>query len=87
MAPGAGKGRHIDSRHLSVNARGMDLDDLPRRKDDPLVLLMREDLDRLSVEELRKRIAALEAELQRTHAKLEGATNFRSAADALFKKG
>ncbi len=66
----------------------MDLDDLlPRKKDDPLALVTREDLDRLSVEELRARIAVLEAEIARTKAKLEGATSFRSAADALFKKG
>ncbi len=66
----------------------MDLDDLlPRKKDDPLALVTREDLDRLSVEELRARIAVLEAEIARTKAKLEGATSFRSAADALFRKG
>jgi uncharacterized small protein (DUF1192 family) len=66
----------------------MDLDDLlPHKKDDPLALITREDLDRLSVEELRARIAVLEAEIARTKAKLEGATSFRSAADALFRKG
>ena len=66
----------------------MDLDDLlPRKKDDPLALVAREDLDRLSVDELRARIAALEAEIARTKTKLEGATSFRSAADALFRKG
>ena len=66
----------------------MDLDDLlPHKKDDPLALITREDLDRLSVEELRGRISVLEAEIARTKAKLEGATSFRSAADALFRKG
>jgi uncharacterized small protein (DUF1192 family) len=66
----------------------MDLDDLlPHKKDDPLALITREDLDRLSVEELRARISVLEAEIARTKAKLEGATSFRSAADALFRKG
>ena len=67
----------------------MDLDDLlPRRKpDDVLSALTRQDLDPLSVEELSERIAALEAELARTRAKLDGAKSFRSAADALFKKG
>lgn len=65
----------------------MDLDEhLPRRADDPLRLLAREDLDRLSVAELDARIAALEAELARTRAKREGASRFRSAADALFRK-
>lgn len=65
----------------------MDMDDLfPRRKDDPLKSLGTEDLDPLSVDELEARIAALEAEIARTRAKLEGARNFRGAADALFKK-
>lgn len=65
----------------------MDLDDLlPKRKDDPLAQVMREDLDRLSVAELTARIAALEAEIARTQAKLASASTFRSAADALFKK-
>jgi uncharacterized small protein (DUF1192 family) len=67
----------------------MDLDDLmPRRKDgDPLAALARQDLDPLSVDELAARIAALEAEIERTRGKLEGARSFRSAADSLFKKG
>lgn len=66
----------------------MDIDDmLPRRKNDPLDALVREDLDRLSVDELQARIATLVAEVERTRKKLAGATNFRSAADALFRKG
>lgn len=67
----------------------MDLDDLqPRRKpDDALAALARQDLDPLSVDELESRIAALEAEIARTRAKLEGARSFRSVADSLFKKG
>ena len=67
----------------------MDVDDLlPRRKpDDTLTALARQDLDPLSVDELAERIAALEAEIARTRAKLDGARSFRSAADALFKKG
>ena len=67
----------------------MDLDDLqPRRKpDDALTALARQDLDPLSVDELESRIAALEAEIGRTRAKLEGARSFRSVADSLFKKG
>lgn len=66
----------------------MDLDDLlPRRKDDHLAALAKQDLDPLSVDELDARIAALQAEIERTRAKLEGARSFRSAADSLFKKG
>jgi uncharacterized small protein (DUF1192 family) len=65
----------------------MDADDLlPRRKDDALAQLAREDLDRLSVAELDERIADLEAEIARCRAKRDGAARFKSAADALFSK-
>lgn len=65
----------------------MDIDDLtPRKRDDALAALTQQDLDPLSVDELRDRIVRLEAEIARTTAKLEGATRFRSAADSLFKK-
>ncbi len=65
----------------------MDAEDfLPRRKDDLLAQLHREDLDPLSVDELTARIAALEAEIARTRAKRDAASRFRNAADALFKK-
>lgn len=66
----------------------MDPDDtMPRRKDDTLALLAREDLDPLSVEELEARIALLELEIARVKAKRDSAGAFRSAADALFRKG
>ncbi len=61
-------------------------DDLPRRADDVLVVLARQDLDPLSVEELHARIAGLEAEIVRTRRKIEGAVNHRATADALFKR-
>jgi uncharacterized small protein (DUF1192 family) len=65
----------------------MDLDDiLPKRPDDPLVQVLRQDLDRLSLDELRDRITILTAEIARVQTKLEGATKFRSVADSLFKK-
>lgn len=65
----------------------MDLDELfPDKPDDPLKLLARQDLDPLSVEELRARIALLEAEIERVKAKLEASVNFRASADELFKK-
>lgn len=65
----------------------MDADDLqPRRRDDALATLRREDLDPLSVAELEARIVGLDAEIVRTRAKLAGATKFRSAADGLFKR-
>ena len=63
----------------------MDLDELlPRKKDDPLGALVRQDLAPLSRDELDARIAALEAEIVRTRAHLDAAGSVRSAADALF---
>ena len=65
----------------------MDLDELfPDKPQDPLTLLTRQDLDPLSVEELRDRIAILEAEIARVKAKLDSSVNFRASADELFKK-
>jgi uncharacterized small protein (DUF1192 family) len=70
-----------------VNVHGMDLDELfPDKPDDPLKLLTRQDLDPLSVEELRARIEILKAEIDRVKAKLESSVNFRASANELFKK-
>ena len=49
--------------------------------------LARQDLDPLSVEELRARIEALEAEILRVKNKLDGSLTFRAQADTLFRKG
>jgi uncharacterized small protein (DUF1192 family) len=65
----------------------MDLDELfPRKPDDPLTQLTRQDLDPLSVDELHARIAVLEEEIVRVRGKIEAAVNHRASADALFKK-
>ena len=65
----------------------MDLEELfPEKASDPLVLLTRQDLDPLSVEELEERIEALEAEIVRVKAKMDAAINHRASADAIFKK-
>ncbi|WP_404334539.1 DUF1192 domain-containing protein [Sphingomonas sp. MMS12-HWE2-04] len=65
----------------------MDADEnLPRRKDDLVAQLGKQDLDPLSVDELEARIALLEAEIQRARAKIKYAVNHRASADALFKK-
>lgn len=65
----------------------VDLDDiLGARPDEPLPALLREDLDRLSVEELEARVAALEGEITRCRAKIAGATSHRASADALFRR-
>lgn len=65
----------------------MDPDEfLTKRPQSPLALLMREDLDPLSVDELGERIALLQAEIARVEAKRSSASAFRSAADSLFRK-
>jgi uncharacterized small protein (DUF1192 family) len=61
-------------------------DSLPRRANDPLLLLTRQDLDPFSVDELRERIDILKSEITRTTAKIEGAVSHRAGADALFKR-
>jgi uncharacterized small protein (DUF1192 family) len=66
---------------------GMDLDELfPSKPDDPLILLGRQDLDPLSVDELHARIEALEAEIVRVRSKIDAAVNHRASAEQLFKK-
>jgi len=65
----------------------MDADEnLPRRKDDLVAQLAKQDLDPLSVEELQERIALLEAEIARSRSKISFAINHRASADALFRK-
>jgi uncharacterized small protein (DUF1192 family) len=65
----------------------MDLEELfPSKPGDPLVLLTKQDLDPLSVEELEERIATLEGEIARVRAKMDAAVNHRASAEALFKK-
>ncbi len=65
----------------------MDLDDLFAKKPgDPLTLLVKQDLDPLSVEELKLRKEVLQAEIARIESKIAAVVNFRASADALFKK-
>jgi uncharacterized small protein (DUF1192 family) len=65
----------------------MDLEELfARRPDDPLVMLLKQDIDRLSIEELEERVEALHGEIARCQEKIDFAKNHRNAADALFKK-
>ena len=65
----------------------MDLEDLfPSKPDDPLVALGRQDLDPLSIEELKQRIELLKAEIARVEAHMQRAQTHRSAAEELFKK-
>ena len=70
-----------------VNAWRMDAEEVfPKRADDPLAALGRQDLDPFSVEELHVRIAALEAEIARARRKIDKAVNHRASADALFRR-
>lgn len=50
----------------------------------PLIALTREDLDGYSVEDLKQRIAGLQAEIDRSKAAIEGKSSQRNAADAMF---
>jgi uncharacterized small protein (DUF1192 family) len=65
----------------------MDLDDLfPGKPSDPLVELGKQDLDPISIEELRARIETLKAEIARVEAHIQRAETHRSAAEQLFKR-
>ncbi|MCC6477978.1 DUF1192 domain-containing protein [Sphingorhabdus sp.] len=66
----------------------MDMDDnLPLRGTEPLAQLIRQDLDPLSIDELRERIETLKGEIARCEARIGAASSHRNAADALFRKG
>ena len=65
----------------------MDLDELfPKKSGDPLAELIRQDLDPLSVDELRARILVLQGEIDRVQAKIDASIDFRASAEAIFKK-
>ena len=65
----------------------MDLEDLfPSKPGDPLVELARQDLDPMSVEELKARIESLKDEIDRVQAHMQRAEVHRSAAEELFRK-
>jgi uncharacterized small protein (DUF1192 family) len=77
----------LTDRPRTGDFAAMDLDELfPNKPDDPLILLGRQDLDPLSVDELHERIAGLEAEIARVRAKIDAAVNHRASAEQLFKK-
>jgi uncharacterized small protein (DUF1192 family) len=59
----------------------------PRRsRGQALIEAAREDLEPYAVDELKERITALQAEIERTHAQMERKQSGRAAADALFKR-
>lgn len=61
-------------------------DDLPKRVDDPVTILTKQDLDPMSVNELHERIALLEGEINRVRAKIDKSVNHKASAEALFRK-
>ena len=65
----------------------MDEDDFfTSRPQDPLTLLVKQDLGPLSIAELGERITILKGEIARVEAHMAEASAHRSAADELFKK-
>jgi uncharacterized small protein (DUF1192 family) len=65
----------------------MDLDELfPDNPGDPLTLLVRQDLDPLSIDELHARIELLEGEIARVRARIAAASDHRTSAEQLFRK-
>jgi uncharacterized small protein (DUF1192 family) len=65
----------------------MDEDDFfSSRPQDPLTLLVKQDLGPLSQDELAARIEALKGEIARVETHIAAASAHRSAADELFRK-
>ncbi|SDA31119.1 DUF1192 domain-containing protein [Sphingomonas sp. NFR15] len=65
----------------------MDFDEiLAKNPADPLSQLVRQDLDRLSLDELAARIAVLESEITRSRQQIERASKHRAIADDLFRR-
>ena len=77
----------IDRAGARVKRFRMDLEDLfPSKPGDPLVELGRQDLDPMSIEELKARIETLRVEIARVENHMKRAQDHRSAAEELFKK-
>ncbi|MEW4468300.1 DUF1192 domain-containing protein [Parasphingorhabdus sp. JC815] len=62
-----------------------DDDNLPRNANDPLSLLVKQDIDPLSVDELEQRITTLKNEISRCEERKKFAVSHRANADSLFK--
>ncbi len=63
-----------------------DDENLPRAKNDPLELLIKQDLDPFSVDELESRINALKSEITRCEQKKNFSVSHRASAEDIFKK-
>jgi uncharacterized small protein (DUF1192 family) len=81
-----GRGLLTSLHHGSTIPR-VDLEELfPSKPDDPLVALGKQDLDPMSIEELKERIELLKVEIARVENHMKRAQDHRSAAEELFKK-
>ena len=79
--------RLLTAARYGSTISAVDLDDLfPSKPDDPLVALAKQDLDPLSIEELKERVEALKAEIARVEEHMHRAQTHRSAAEELFKR-
>ncbi|NQV95501.1 MAG: DUF1192 domain-containing protein [Sphingomonadales bacterium] len=63
-----------------------DDENLPRDAKAPLALLVKQDLDPLSVDELDQRISVLKSEISRCETKKSFAVTHRASAENLFKR-
>lgn len=64
----------------------MDNDDTELAIPPPLKMLMEEDLDGLSISELRERITILEGEIDRSRSAIGAKEKSRDAAESVFRK-
>jgi len=81
------RGGLIDLSRRRVNDSVVDLDDLfPSKPGDQLVELAKQDLDPMSIEELKARIESLKAEIARVESHMQRVQTHSSAAEELFKK-
>jgi uncharacterized small protein (DUF1192 family) len=67
---------------MVIRRRKMEEEDRPKPK---LAHVLGENLDMVSIEELRQRVILLEAEITRIRAEVERKAASKSAADAFFK--
>lgn len=80
-------GKLIDLGLVRVNAADMDEDDFfSSRPQDPLSLLVKQDLGPLSADELEARIDMLRKEITRVEQHMADVARHRNAADELFKR-
>jgi len=63
----------------------MDFDDLPIKKDTPIIGVEKEDLSTVSVDQLEERVVRLTVEIDRTKKEIVAKQASKTAAEAFFK--